>query len=426
VPRLAILALLLALATGGRVGAAAQAPAGEASGAAPATVAPPATPAALRYYREGNLIFGLARLAEVALPLLFVASGAAVRLERAARRASRRWFRWLRSAEWLGSFALFAAAALALWTLALLPLAWWAGFARPHRYGLSTETLGAWLGDWGKSFLVELAVVLGVGWVPWRLIARRPRWWWAWTAVLALPFLFVTLYLAPLVVDPLFHDFAPMAPGPLRERVMTLAAAAGIPETRVLVADLSTETRTVNAYVTGFLDSHRVVLWDTLLARLAPDEVAAVVGHELGHYVLGHVWRTLLAIGALGFLALWLVARLGAALVAWRGERWGVAGPAALAALPLHLAALAVVSLLLSPVGLAVSRHHERQADRFALALTGDAAALSGAFVALQRHNLSNPRPGPVFRLLRASHPSLAERVEWAAAEHARRRHPPA
>lgn len=377
------------------------------------TTAPPPTPDALRYYREGNLIFALARVFEITVPLLFVASGGAARLERFARgRDGRR--------GWLGAFLVFAAVALALWTLALLPLAAWAGYLRPHRYGLSTETFAAWLADRGKAFVVDLAVVLAVGWIPWRLVATRPRSWWAWTATLALPFYFVALYLAPLLVDPLFHDFRPLAPGPLRDDVLAFAAQSGIPDTRVFVADLSRETTTVNAYVTGFLGSHRIVLWDTLLARFAHDEVLAVVGHEIGHYVLGHVWRTLVVVGALTFVALFAVDRLVRALLARRGARWAIASSTALAALPLHLAALALVSLVLTPVGLAVSRHHERAADAHGLALTGDAPAMARAFVALQRSNLSHPRPGTLYTLLRASHPSLGERVEWAAGEASR------
>ena len=201
----------------------------------------------------------------------------------------------------------------------------------------------------------------------------------------------------------------------LEAQILALADEAGIEGGRVFEVDKSVDTNAVNAYVTGLGSSKRIVLWDTLLAKLNAREVRVVMAHEMGHYVLNHVMQGLLA-GFCGILvALYLVYRAANFLLrALQGSfrlrsafRRGLAAAASAAGADGGTADDAAS-------GLAFSRHLEHEADRFALELTHDNRAAATAFVRLQSENLSNPRPGMLYTLLRASHPSLAERIEFA------------
>ncbi len=222
------------------------------------------------------------------------------------------------------------------------------------------------------------------------------------------------MFLEPIWVAPLFNRFGPMKDKQLEGRILALAHQAGIEGGRVFEVDKSVDTKMVNAYVTGLWGSKRIVLWDTLLARLDSRQVQFVMAHEMGHYVLHHVWLGIL-LGFVGILAgLYLVDRLsGMMLARWKG-RFGFDQLGDIASLPLVALIFQLVFLAMMPVGLMCSRWMEHEADRFALELTRDNHAAATAFVRLEEENLANPRPGPLYVLWRGSHPSLGERIEFA------------
>ncbi len=149
-------------------------------------------------------------------------------------------------------------------------------------------------------------------WVPYLLLARSPRRWWLYTAILSVPFLFVTLLVEPIWIDPLFNKFGPMKNKPLERSILALADRAGIEGSRVFEVDKSVHTKALNAYVKGVLQSKRIVLWDTLIARLDEPELLVVMGHEMGHYVLGHVVRSIWLSSIVTLAGLFLVDRIGA------------------------------------------------------------------------------------------------------------------
>jgi Zn-dependent protease with chaperone function len=176
----------------------------------------------------------------------------------------------------------------------------------------------------------------------------------------------------------------------------------------------SEDTRLVNAYVTGIGGTKRIVLWDTLLGRLTPDQVAVVMAHEMGHYVLNHTLLVILGAAVAVTLSLYAVHRLAGRLIARHRRRFGFDRLDDVASLPLLLLVGGVVSFVVMPGVLAVSRWQEREADRFALELTRDNRAAAEMFVRLQQENLSVPRPGLLYTLWLGSHPSLASRIEFA------------
>jgi Zn-dependent protease with chaperone function len=259
----------------------------------------------------------------------------------------------------------------------------------------------------------RIAVGAAVLWVPYWLLGASPARWWLWTGALALPFFVVVLLVGPVFIAPLFNKFGPMRDKALEAEVLAVAAQAGVDGARVFEVEKSVDTKKVNAYVTGVGNTKRIVLWDTLLARLTPRQTRFVVGHEIGHYVLGHVRRSILISSALTLLGLYAVHGSADLLLTRFGGAFGFTRLADVASMPLLALLLSLFSLALTPALLALSRHHERQADLFGLQLTHDRRAAASAFVALQEQNLAVPRPGRFYKIFRASHPPIGERVDF-------------
>jgi len=301
-------------------------------------------------------------------------------------------------------------------SLLYLPLAWYAGFVRQHAYGLSTQSAGQWLGDWARGVAVGAVVSALVLWIPYLLLRSSPRRWWLWSGLAALPLGALALLVAPVWIAPLFDDFGPMRDKALETRILALAGRAGIDGARVFEVNKSADTRMVNAYVTGIGLTKRIVLWDTLLRRLQPDEVLFVMGHEMGHFVLHHTLAIILGAALVATLALFVVHRVAGRLIARYRDRFGFDRLADVASLPLLVLVGGVVSFVVTPGVLAWSRWQEREADRFGLEITGNQHAAAMAFVRLQQENLGVPRPGLLYTLWRGSHPSLASRIEAANA----------
>jgi STE24 endopeptidase len=302
----------------------------------------------------------------------------------------------------------------AAYGLITLPLAFYSSFLLPHQFGLSTQSAGGWALDRAKSWALTAGIGAGVVALLFWTLRRSPTRWWFGFWLLSIPLLVGATLLGPLVVDPLFNRFQPLANERLRERLLALAARAGIEGGRVFEVDASRRTTGVNAYVTGVGGSARIVLWDTLIERLDEDEVAFVMAHEMGHYAEGHVPLLLLTGCAGSLVLLFAVDRAGRALVARRGPAWGVRGLDDLAALPVFLLLLLALNFVGSPVESAVSRHFETRADDFALRLTGDGRTGARAYVKLAEKNLSHPEPPAFIEYWMFSHPPLNKRIRRA------------
>jgi STE24 endopeptidase len=359
---------------------------------------------AMQYYRSGNWLWVLNVLWDILLPGVLAFSSFSARLRNAAGRLGRIWF---------FTIGLYVVMYLAVVSLLALPLWYYEGYARLHAYGLSNQTLQKWFGDSVIRLAISMVVGFALAWVPYLLLARSPKRWWLYMTVLSVPFLFAGMLIKPIWIDPLFNRFGPMKDPALEQKILTLAARAGIDGSRVFEVEKSVDTKAVNAYVTGVFATKRIVLWDTLLAKLNEKEVLHVMGHEMGHYVLGHVPRSIVLSAVLTLIGLFLVDRCGRRLVACFGDRLGFDSLSDVASVPLLLMLLELAMLLLSPVALAYSRMQEHESDRFALELTHDNQAGAHSFVKLQAENLSNPRPGPIYKLFRSSHPSIGERIDF-------------
>jgi Zn-dependent protease with chaperone function len=359
---------------------------------------------ALRYHRSGNVLWVVGTLWGFIVPALFLFTGLSARVRDAAQRVGRRWFFTV-----VIYFLLFA-----LVTFVLdLPLTFYEEFVREHAYGLSNQIFAKWAGDTLKGFGIGTLFGAVVICIPYGLLRKSPNRWWLYTAVATIPVMILVMIIVPVWVDPLFNEFGPMKDKALERRILDLAARAGIEGGRVYEVAKSVDTTTVNAYVTGFMDTKRIVLWDTLLEKLDADEVLFVMGHEMGHYVLGHVVKGLAVFALVALVALYAVHRLSRGLIARYRGRFRFDRLDDIASLPLLLLIVQVVGFVIVPGVLACTRYQEHEADRFGLEITRGNRAAATAFVKLQQENLAVPRPGLLVKLWRESHPVLGDRIDF-------------
>ena len=291
-------------------------------------------------------------------------------------------------------------------------------------YGLSVQSWSSWVWDWTKGELLGTAIATPLVWGLYVVLRRFPTRWWFYGWLGLLPILLLLILIAPIYIAPLFDTFTPLVEKqpdlvPELERVLARGGIT-IERERMFEMAASDKVTTYNAYVTGIGASKRVVVWDNTSRDLTRPETMFVFGHEMGHYVLQHVWLSLgTAIAAL-LLQLYLAHRLLAGVLARYGARWGIRGLTDLASLPVLLLLLSVFGLVGQPFGAAFSRYLEHQADIYGLevthGLTADSSqAAAVAFQKLGEKGLVYPTPHPLYVFWAFGHPPVHERVRFAA-----------
>ncbi len=359
---------------------------------------------AMRFYQSSHLLWFINRAWGLVIPGLFLFTGWSASIRRWAQRLGPSWFL---------TVGIYFLIFYSLLYLLGLPLAYYQGFVRPHEYGLSNQTFAKWLGDSLKALMVGLIGGLLFLWVPYLLLRWSPQRWWLFTSLVLVPLIFLIVMIVPIWVEPLFNDFHDMTDKALEAKIQTLAERAGIEGSRIYEVNKSVDTKALNAYVTGFLNTKRIVLWDTLIAKLNERELLFVMGHEMGHYVLGHIVQGILGYSLLVLAGLYFLHRASGTLIRRYRARFGFDQLADIASLPLLLLLLNLFFLGASPLEKACSRWIEHEADRFGLEITQDNYAAARAFVVLEEENLGNPRPGVLYKLWRATHPPIGERIDF-------------
>lgn len=323
-----------------------------------------------------------------------------------------------------------------------------------RRYGISIQGWGSWAWDWAKQEIILIIVGTFLVWILYAIIRRSPRRWWLYFWLISLPLMIFLVFVQPVVVDPLFHNFVPLAQKDpaLTAKLEQLVHHAGqnIPPSRMFWMDAGAKTTALNAYVTGIGASKRIVVWNTTIRAMDTPQIVFVVGHEMGHYVLNHIWKGMAA-GAAGLLVLfYLVFRLiGPMLERW-GKRppnplepglaggplrapgtgpplrhlslttnWNIRGVDDWASLPAILLLVSILSFIATPIGSAFSRHIEHQADQYGLEVTHGLAPDSSqvaaqSFEILGKVDLSDPAPNPLDVFLFYSHPPIPARIHFA------------
>lgn len=293
-----------------------------------------------------------------------------------------------------------------------LPFSLYQTFVVEQRFGFNKMTWKLWLSDLAKSALLGVALGLPLAWVIlWLMHAAGAQWWiWAWGVTSV--FLLFVQFIFPLYIAPLFNKFEPLQDETLKERISRLMQRCGFVAKGFFIMDGSKRSAHANAYFTGFGASKRVVFYDTLIARLSPDEVDAVLAHELGHFRLKHIAKRIAATYVLSFLAFallgWLSTRVW--FFTGLGVRPNMEGPNDALALLLFMLALPVFTFFVSPVMAQFSRKHEFEADAFAATQTSG-EHLGSALLKLYEDNASTLTPDPVFVKFYYSHPPASERL---------------
>ncbi len=375
------------------------------SATADTVVVPEPSALAIQYHQSGNVLWAVETGLGIMIPAVLLFSGISGRFRSLAGRNGRRWF-----------FTLLLYSMLFTITVAVvtLPLAYYAGYVRQHQYGLSNQSMEAWAGDWIKGVALSGIGLGAVLWIPYLLLRRSPRRWWLYAGLASLPLTAILLVITPVWVDPLFNDYEPMEDKVLESNILALARRAGIGGSRVYQVDKSSDTKLVNAYVTGIGTTKRIVLWDTLLDKLQDRQILFVTAHEMGHFVLRHTLAVILASTTLITVSLYSAHRTAGGLIARFSGRFGFDDLSDVASFPLLLLLGNVAAFLLAPFILGFSRRQEHEADRFALEITQDNYAAASTFVVLQQENLAVPHPSRLYVLWRSSHPPLGERVSFA------------
>jgi STE24 endopeptidase len=315
---------------------------------------------------------------------------------------------WNFHAVWSGT--LFFGILYAVSVLLDIPFSLYSTFVIEKKYGFSTITPQLWLIDLVKSLAVSV-ILMALLFIPFfALIYWLPQSWWfaAWVFFALFQMLMIWLY--PLVIAPLFNKYVPVKDEVLRERIMAMAEKAGLRAEGIFEVDAGKRSRHSNAYFTGLGRSKRIVLFDTLLATHSHDEIVAVLAHEIGHWKLRHVMKQLILMEVVALAGFYLVFRL----MGWPFlyETFGFAGPLPYAGLLLAAIVLKPAAFFLTPIGAAVSRTYERDADRYVLGLVGSTRFLAQALKRLAKENLANLHPHPTYVAFYYSHPPLAQRVE--------------
>jgi STE24 endopeptidase len=307
---------------------------------------------------------------------------------------------------WTG--ALFLIGTMLLMGLPGLPLEWWAQFRLEEKFGFNKSTPALWVMDHIKSLLLGLAIGFPLMWALLALVGWVGAQWWVWGFGLLFAFQLLMFVLYPKLIMPLFNKLTPLPEGEARTRLMALADRTGFLCQTIEVMDGSKRSGHSNAFFTGFGRFRRIVLFDTLMAQLAQEEIEAVLAHEIGHYKRGHIPQRLVTMALLQFAAFAAIAWLANA--PWFNAAFGL--PAGVLAPTFLLFSLlsGLVTFWFSPLSHWVSRKHEYEADAFAKHAMGGPAPLVGALRKMSQKNLSNLTPHPLYSAVYYSHPTLVER----------------
>lgn len=294
-----------------------------------------------------------------------------------------------------------------------------------RRYGLSIQGWASWARDWSVQEILTLIVGSILVAILYAIIRKSPRRWWLYFWLAVLPIATFLIFLQPIVVDPLFHQFEPLQQKDpaLAAELERMAHRAGvdIPPSRMYWMGASEKSTELNAYVTGLGSSKRIVVWDTAIAKMTTPQIVFVVGHEMGHYVLNHVPKGA-AIFAVGlFIVFYLVYFCLERMLRRWGEGWRIRGAGDWASLPALLLLVGIFSFIGNPIANAVSRHFEHQADQYGLEVTHGLTPNSGQVAAQSFEtdgivDLADPQPSRAQIILTYTHPSIAERIRFSLA----------
>jgi len=279
-------------------------------------------------------------------------------------------------------------------------------------YGFLNQGFGDWFGESLLGLFLGIVISIIPVWFFYWLIGKTKKWWLVFS-VGAVPFIVLFIVVAPVVISPMFNDFTPLKDKALEAEIRTLAQKGGIGDADIFEVNGSKQSNKVNAYVTGLMGTRRIVLYDTMIAGFTTEEIKFVMGHEMGHYVMNHIWWGVLVAMLSILIGTWLMDKAIQPVIRRFKARLGFDQVSDIASLPLVMAYISVFFFLFQPVTNGLSRYMERQSDRYGMEMSGvsveDAAR---AFDKLSVYNLSDPDPNPILEFWFYDHPAIQKRIE--------------
>jgi STE24 endopeptidase len=368
-----------------------------------ATVSGAARQRSNAYFEGGYVLLVVDTVYAIAVMALLLWLGISARMRNLAQR-------WTNSRFW--QVPIYALMFLAITAAATFPLTVYEDFIREHAYGLSNMTFLQWLGDFAKDFAIQLVFGTILITLIYAAIRATGRFWWLWGWAIVMVFLVIGIAVSPVFIEPMFNHYEPLKPGPVKAEILSLARSNGIPVTNVYEFNASRQSTRISANVAGLFGTTRIAMTDNLLKRCSPREIYAVLGHEMGHYVLDHVvigltWLGLLLLAGFGFVA-WGYRRLTDRF----GSRWGVQALADPAGLPVAVALITFFMFVATPVLNTINRTIERQADIFGLNTARQPDGFATVTLKLAEYRKLDPSPFEEFVFY--DHPSGRSRITMA------------
>jgi STE24 endopeptidase len=298
---------------------------------------------------------------------------------------------------------------LVLTTILVFPLTVYEDYFREHKYGLATQTFGPWMGDQMKELGVNLVLGGLLAMLLFGVVRRLPRTWWIWGAFVTILFLIFTVLISPVYIVPIFNKVTRLNDPKIVDPILSMARANGIPAKDVFEIDASRQTTRMSANVSGFANTMRITLNDNLLRRASPEEIQAVMGHEMGHYVMNHIYKSIMFLSIVTVLAfVYLRWSLDWALQRW-GEKWQIRGVGDTAVLPLVVLLVAIFGFVITPFMNTSTRTQEYEADMYGLNTSRQPDGFAQGAIHLGEYRKMNP--GPIEEWIFFDHPSGRNRI---------------
>lgn len=352
------------------------------------------------YFENGYYLDVVDTLILIVIAAFLLFSGISRRMRDVSKRVSHR--PWLYTAIYVAMYFL---------AMFVLTLPWniYMGFFREHAYGLATQNFIDWFGETLMGLGLSLLLGAPVLAIIYAAVRRVGKSWWAWTGAISFVFIIFFSMIAPVFISPLFNEYKALPSGELRDSLLSMARASQIPADNIYVFDASKQTTRISANVSGMMGTTRISLNDNLLKRTSPEEIRAVMGHEMGHYVLNHSLRLVVYITLVLTAGLFFVHFTFDGLIKRYGIRWGIDDRGDPAGLPLAMALLTLFMTIMTPVNNSIVRQAEAEADAFGLAVAGEPHGFATAAMRLSTYRKIHP--GDIEEIMFYDHPSGYARV---------------
>lgn len=354
------------------------------------------------YRKDGLKVWSIRLILQYLIPLLFLTSRISYRIRSAVEG---------RSLFYTG--LIYGIIFFTIMFLVNLPLNYYSSFFLRHKYGLSNQTLTRWIEVTLKGFLLNDLIISFFIFIPFYMMSRSPRIWWLQLSLMIIPVIIFLTFISPMFVDPIFNKYTSIEDEKLGKEITKLLDRADIQDANIYKVDKSKDTKTMNAYMTGVFHSKRIVLWDTTIDNLEEDEVLAITAHEIGHYLRGHIWKSILFASLGSILLMFLIYITSNWILDLSNGSFGIREAHDIAMIPLFIIVLNFYTFLGQPIANYVSRQMEIEADSYEIILTRDRESAISAMEKLYKESLGMPRSSKIYKAWYHTHPTLEERVEF-------------